>query len=102
MFLGLILIPLSKQPNYLYLALIFLPIGNGLANPTIQALASENVPPEEYGGTLGILQSAGSLGRILGPIVGGEIFQSFGKDNAFYFAGFTIFSLLIYLRLKLK
>lgn len=102
MFLGLILIPLSRQPNYLYLALIFLPIGNGLANPTIQALASENVPPEEYGGTLGILQSAGSLGRILGPIVGGEIFQSFGKDNAFYFAGFTIFSLLIYLKLKLK
>jgi len=46
-----------------------MPLGNGLANPSIQAIASENVPKEEYGGTLGLLQSAGSLGRILGPII---------------------------------
>ena len=30
--------------------IFFLPLGNGLANPTIQALAFENVPHEEYGG----------------------------------------------------
>lgn len=102
MFLGLIFIPVSRHPNFLYVATIFLPLGNGLANPTIQALASENVPPEEYGGTLGILQSAGSFGRIFGPIIGGIIFQSFGKDNAFYFAGFAIILTLIYLKVKLK
>lgn len=102
MFIGLSIIPLSPHPNFLYFALFFLPFGNGLANPTIQALASENVPPEEYGGTLGFLQSAGSLGRIIGPIIGGEIFQSFGKDNAFYFAGFMVLAILIYLKLKLK
>jgi len=102
MFIGLSLIPLSPHPNFLYVALFFLPLGNGLANPTIQALASENVPPEEYGGTLGFLQSAGSLGRIIGPIIGGIIFQSFGKDNAFYFAGFIIITLLVYSRLRLK
>jgi DHA1 family tetracycline resistance protein-like MFS transporter len=102
MFIGLSIIPLSPHPNFLYFALFFLPFGNGLANPTIQALASENVPPEEYGGTLGFLQSAGSLGRIIGPIIGGEIFQSFGKDNAFYFAGLTVLIILIYLKMKLK
>ncbi len=102
MFIGLSIIPLSPHPNFLYVALFFLPFGNGLANPTIQALASENVPPEEYGGTLGFLQSAGSLGRIIGPIIGGEIFQSFGKDNAFYFAGFMVLTILIYLKMKLK
>ena len=102
MFIGLSLIPFSLNANFLYVALFFLPLGNGLANPTIQALASENVPHEEYGGTLGILQSAGSLGRIIGPIVGGIIFQSFGKDNTFYFAGFIIFALLVYSKLKLK
>lgn len=102
MFIGLSLIPFSPHPNFLYVALFFLPLGNGLANPTIQALASENVPPEEYGGTLGFLQSAGSLGRIIGPIIGGIIFQSFGKDNAFYFASFIILALLIYSRLRLK
>jgi len=66
-----------------YLALNFMPLGNGLANPSIQAIASEDVPKEEYGGTLGLLQSAGSLGRILGPIIGGELFYHFGKDIPF-------------------
>ena len=102
MFIGLSLVPLSTHGNFLYVALFFLPFGYGLSSPTIQALASENVPPEKYGETLGFLQSAGSLGRIIGPIIGGIIFQSFGKDNAFYFAGFIILALLVYSRLKLK
>ena len=102
MAIGLFLIPLSKNPNFLYIALFFMPLGNGLANPTIQALASENVPKEEYGETLGILQSAGSFGRILGPVIGGEIFQTLGKDTAFYFAGGIVLLTLIYLRYKLK
>lgn len=102
MAIGLLLIPLAKHPNFLFVALFFLPLGNGLANPTIQAIASENVPKEEYGETLGILQSAGSLGRIIGPVIGGEIFQSLGKDTAFYFAGFIVISTLVYLKVKLK
>jgi DHA1 family tetracycline resistance protein-like MFS transporter len=102
LFLGLVLIPLIPTPIFLYVSLFFLPFGMGLSNPTIQALASENVPKEEYGGTLGFLQSAGSLGRIIGPIVGGIIFQSLGKDNAFYFAGFTVLIILIYSKMQLK
>lgn len=102
MFIGLTLIPLAKHPNFLFVALFFIPLGNGLANPTIQALASENVPKEEYGEALGIMQSAGSMGRILGPIIGGEIFQALGKDIAFYFAGFIVLLTFVYLKLKLK
>lgn len=102
MFIGMILIPLSLSPNFLYVALFFLPLGNGLAMPTVQALATENVPPEEYGETLGIMQSAGSMGRIVGPILGGEIFQTLGKDTAFYFAGAILIFTLVYLKYKLK
>lgn len=102
LFFGLILIPLIPTQKFLYVSLFFLPFGFGLSNPTIQALASENVPREEYGGTLGFLQSAGSLGRIIGPIVGGIIFQSFGKDNAFYFAGFIILVVLLYSKMGLR
>ena len=102
LFLGLILIPLMPTPLFLYVSLFFLPFGMGLSNPTIQALASENVPKEEYGGTLGFLQSAGSLGRIIGPIIGEIIFQSLGKDNAFYFAGFIVLIILIYSKMQLK
>lgn len=102
LFLGLILVPLVPVPNFLYVSLFFLPFGFGLSNPTIQALASENVPKEEYGGTLGFLQSAGSLGRIIGPIIGGVVFEFFGKDNAFYLAGFIVLIILVYSKLKLK
>ncbi|MFA6533314.1 MAG: MFS transporter [Patescibacteria group bacterium] len=102
LFTGLVLIPLIPTPNFLYISLFFLPFGFGLSNPTIQSLASENVPKEEYGETLGFLQSAGSLGRIIGPIIGGIIFEFLGKDNAFYFAGFITLSILIYSKLKLK
>jgi MFS family permease len=68
----------------------------------IQTIASEDVPKEEYGGTLGILQSAGSLGRILGPVIAGEAFQLTGKDSVYYLAAALILITFIYLRLKLK
>jgi len=102
MFAGLTLIPLSFQPGFLYIALSFLPLGNGLITPTIQAMASEDVEKERYGETLGILQSSGAMGRIIGPILGGELFQFFGKDTPFYFAGTALFLTLIYLNYKLK
>jgi len=90
-----------------YLALTFMPLGNGLANPSIQAIASdqaiasENVPKEEYGGTLGLLQSVGFLGRILGPIIGGELFYHFGKDIPFLFTSVILFFVFLS-NLKLK
>lgn len=95
LFLSFLFISLSKNEIIFFLGLTFMPFGNGLANPSIQAIASETVPKEEYGGTLGFLQSAGSMGRILGPIIGGEIFYFFGKDIPFIFA--TIILLLVFL-----
>ncbi len=99
---GLVLIPLTKTPWQLLIPLFFLPLGNGLANPTIQALASENTDQSEYGQTLGVLQSAGSLGRILGPIIAGEAFQTLGQNTPFYLASGLIFANLIFLKLQLN
>jgi len=74
-----------------------IPLGNSLANPTLSALASENVRPEEYGTTLGFLQSAGSLGRILGPIMGGFLFSI--APHAPYLSSFFIFLFVYFLLL---
>lgn len=57
-----------------------IPLGNSLANPTLTAIATESIPKEEYGETLGLLQSSGSLGRIFGPIAAGEIFYKFNHN----------------------
>ncbi|MGB9707330.1 MAG: MFS transporter [Microgenomates group bacterium] len=96
LFFSFLLIFLAKNQLIFFLALTFMPLGNGLANPSIQAIASENVPKEEYGGTLGFLQSAGSLGRILGPIIGGELFYFFGKDIPFLFSAIILFFVFIF------
>jgi MFS family permease len=75
-----------------------MPVGNGLFNPVIQSLASEKVPPEDYGGTLGLLSSAGSLGRIVGPIAGGFMYVTFSKDIPFLVAAIMVFGIYIYLK----
>lgn len=96
--LGLCLIPFSRHLSLLLLANTLLIIGNGLANSTSQSLASENVAPEAYGGTLGILQSGSSLGRILGPVVGGYIFSLFSPNLPFFLAGGMVICTFLILR----
>ena len=100
--LGLFLIPVLPHPDLLYFSLLFISFGNGLSNPVIQSLASENVPKEEYGGTLGFLQSSGSLGRILGPAIGGAIFNVLGKNSPFFFGAALVFLVFLYLRRNLR
>ncbi len=92
--LGLFLLPLSKNIFLLGLFLTLLPFGNGLFNPTIQALASEEVGKLEYGEVLGIMQAFGSVGRILGPIIAGEFF-SFSVNLPFYFSFTVVFVLFL-------
>lgn len=100
--IGLILIPLLQLPMYLvYFSLFILAFGNAFTNPVIQSIASENVPKEEYGGTLGFLQSAGSMGRIVGPALGGELFFRFGKDTPFIIAAVIMFLLAGYIWKKI-
>lgn len=99
--IGMIILLIVKHPWGIYLSILFIALGNGLANPSLQALASENVPREEYGETLGLLQSAGSLGRIIGPIIGGELFFIFGKDIPFLLSAIIILSLSALITLKI-
>lgn len=98
---GFLLLPLAVSPIWVLGALLFFSLGQGLSMPTIQAIASERVPKEEYGETLGILQSAGSLGRIAGPILGGELFYQFGHNTPFFVAGFLAIAMGVVVWAKL-
>lgn len=98
--LGLFLLPYSNSFFLLYLFLTILPFGNGLFNPTIQALASEKVSKLEYGEVLGAMQAFGSVGRILGPIIAGELF-SFSINFPFYFSFIVVFILFLIVYKKL-
>jgi len=98
--LGFILMPFVPNPWYLMGTQTLLIFGNSMANPSIQALASERVPKEEYGETLGFLQSAGSLGRIVGPILGGSLFGALGMNSPFLFAAVVVIGVFFYLQSK--
>jgi len=100
--IGLLLLTLAISPIWVLIPLAFTSLGQGLFNPTIQALASENVNKEDYGETLGIMQSAGSLGRILGPIIGGELFMHFGPNEAFIVSGVAMILVALFVVRKKK
>ena len=91
-FLGLALIPFVPQSNNLFLfglALALLAFGSGINNPSNQSLLSKLAPQANMGGVLGVGQSISTLGRILGPIAGGALFQYMGMDSP-YWIGATV------------
>lgn len=100
--LGIFLIIFIEFPALLFVPMFFIATGNGMSMPTLQAVASENVDPKDYGEILGVLQSAGSLGRIIGPVLGGEMFLIWGKNTPFLSAGILMFLITSLLFWKLK
>lgn len=100
--IGLLWFLLPPSPTLLIPAHIFLALGNGLTNPTLQAIASESVSKNEYGQTLGILHSAASLGRIIGPILGGYLFATVGKNAPFLTSGILVLTISFILKKKLR
>ena len=59
-------------------------LGNGLCTPTLPAFVSRRTAAESQGITLGSLQSASALGRVLGPAAGGLLYQFFNPSAPYY------------------
>jgi multidrug resistance protein len=62
-------------------------IASGLSTPSLSSLVSLATPPDEQGGILGIYQSLGSLGRAVGPFLGGLVFDVVGPGAPLWMAG---------------
>jgi MFS family permease len=58
--------------------------GNGLVTPTLPAYVSRRAGPGAQGVTLGSLQSASALARVLGPAAGGFLYQTFNPSAPYY------------------
>ncbi len=81
---GLALLPAVTTPPLLVPVIALISLGFSLGNPSLLSLISRTAPPGLRGGTLGIGQSASSLGRILGPSWSGYAFSAFGRDWPFF------------------
>jgi DHA1 family tetracycline resistance protein-like MFS transporter len=61
------------------MALGVLAAGFALANPALNSLVSRRAGTDAQGASLGVAQSASSLGRILGPAFAGALFTTGGR-----------------------
>lgn len=82
--LGLGGLPLVTTQVWLLIPIALLFVGFGFANPSLQSLISRAAPDSMRGGTMGVAQSANSLGRIFGPYWAGFAFASLGVAWPFY------------------
>lgn len=83
---SLLLIPFSTSVVVMAITMTILAIGNGLMRPPNLGLISLATPPQEQGAVMGVTNSLASLGRIIGPVIGGLLYQNVGKGAPFYFA----------------
>ena len=51
-------------------------LGNSIASPALTSLASKTASEEEQGKSFGIMQSAASLGRVIGPLACGVLLNN--------------------------
>ncbi len=83
--LSLALLPLVPTIPMLLLICATIAIANGLVNPTLNGLASQMIDRNWQGRALGLMQSAGSVGRLVGPLLGGWLLMfDLNRTLAFY------------------
>lgn len=83
--LGMGLIAPAQSIPLLALCMTLIAVGIGHANPSLTGTISQLASEQEQGATLGVTQSLSSLGRILGPGLGGW-FYSFFPGAPFLFS----------------
>ncbi len=77
----------SGQGALLYGSLFMLASGSALIGPSAASYVSRLAPSDEQGRALGMMQSAGAMARIGGPILAGGVASRFGGTTAFLVAG---------------
>ena len=71
---GMVVLAIGGGWAGLAVALVLLVVGQGLFGPTLSNATVETVGADGRGSALGLQQSAGALGRIVGPLLAGVLF----------------------------
>ena len=67
---SIVTLPFAHSTGWLLFILFFIALGNSFVSPTLLGLASRSTDAHCQGRLLGLMQSAASLGRFLGPMIG--------------------------------
>ena len=71
---GMVVLAMGGGWAGLAVALVLLVVGQGVFGPTLSNATVETVGADGRGSALGLQQSAGALGRIIGPLLAGVLF----------------------------
>jgi MFS family permease len=93
--LGLVLLPFAANLPRLVVALSALAVGNGALAPALNSLISRRAGPGEQGEVMGVAQAAGSLSRVLGPIIAGSLFGALGRSSPFLWGALLVAGALL-------
>ncbi len=81
--IGLALVWVAGSVPALAFASAVIAVGMGFQSPSMLSVISQLSDPADQGAMLGVSQSLGSLGRIVGPLWGGFVFDRFGHAAPF-------------------
>lgn len=90
----------APSPILLIPFLILHSFGYGITNPSLSSLTSRLAPQELQGSVMGVYHSAGSIARIIGPLIAGVVFDSLSIRAPFLIASgfFGLACVLIFSR----
>lgn len=98
MTMGLMAIGLTYEIWQLAVSQTLLAFGYSFTNPSTLGSISLLSEKTEQGETLGTAQGTSSLGRIIGPAMGGWAFQNLGSGSPFFIGGsFALLALILVL-----
>jgi DHA1 family tetracycline resistance protein-like MFS transporter len=78
-------VPWSPTVALLLLPLGIASVGRGISQPALMSLVSKKSTPHMRGAVMGTFQASASLGRVIGPVIAGVLFDQ-GMPFPFYLA----------------
>ncbi len=91
---GMAVVAVSDTIALVFVNGALIAFGYGFVDPAVSSLISRNTPAGRQGAVMGVLQSVGSLARIVGPAAAGLLFYKLGH-NAPYVAGAIVLALAL-------
>ncbi|HJP84183.1 MAG TPA: MFS transporter [Fimbriimonadaceae bacterium] len=73
--IGLVMTPFVPSLGFILMFSSLYSIGTSIANPTLNTVCSNRVDENRQGELFGLLQASRSIGFLLGPIIGGALFD---------------------------
>jgi multidrug resistance protein len=81
--LGIGLLPFTWNVATLLGALGVLAMGMGFNSPACSSMMSRLSSADDQGGILGLAASVSSLGRVVGPVIGGFLYDAYGPQTPY-------------------